>query len=88
MCVLNDVYISGRPRPTATKARPIFEWFNILYFNIFRVVRKMNIFGGFEDFVDIFWGHHIIGLVYGSFLCILHNLDILGVAYMPNLPRR
>ena len=24
---------------------------------------KMNIFGGFEDFVDIFWGHHKIGLV-------------------------
>ena len=34
-------------------------------------VRKMNIFGGYEDFVDIyiffFWGggHHIIGLYLG-----------------------
>ena len=25
-------------------------------FNIFGVFRKINIFGGYEDFVDIFWG--------------------------------
>ena len=31
----------------------------------------MNIFLGYEDFVDIFWGHHKIGLVCGSFLCNL-----------------
>ena len=31
----------------------------------------MNIFGGYEDFVDIFWGHHKIWLVWGSFLCNL-----------------
>ena len=32
----------------------------------------MNIFGGYEDLVDIFLGdHHKIGLVWGSFLCIL-----------------
>ena len=32
---------------------PIFLW----------VFRKMNFFGGYEDFMDIFWGHHKIGLV-------------------------
>ena len=31
----------------------------------------MNIFWVYEDFVDIFWGHHKIGLVSGSFLCSL-----------------
>ena len=31
----------------------------------------MNIFWGYEDFVNIFGGHHKIGLVLGSFLCIL-----------------
>ena len=32
-----------------------------LYF--FGFSEKMNIFGGYEDFVDIFWGHHKVGLV-------------------------
>ena len=31
-------------------------------FNIFWVFQKMNIFWGYEDFVDIFGGHHKIGL--------------------------
>ena len=31
------------------------------YFGFF--FRKMKIFWGYEDFVDIFWGHHKIGLV-------------------------
>ena len=31
-------------------------WFKILNFNIFGVSRKMNIFLGYEDFVDIFGG--------------------------------
>ena len=30
--------------------------FKILNFNIFGVFRKMNIFFGYEDFADIFWG--------------------------------
>ena len=25
----------------------------------------MNIFLGYDDFVDIFWGHHKIGLYFG-----------------------
>ena len=33
-----------------------FLGFKILNFNIFGVFRKMNIFWGYEDFVDIFWG--------------------------------
>ena len=52
----------------------------------FGVFRKMNIFGGYEDFVDIFCGHHKIGLVWGLFLCSLgsfykvkvQNWDIFG----------
>ena len=40
-----------------------FLGFKILNFNNFSVFRKMNIFLGYEDFVDIFWGHHKIGLV-------------------------
>ena len=53
----------------------------------------MDIFWGYEDFVDIFWGHHKIGLVLGSFLCILgsffnvkvQNWDIFWVAKIPNI---
>ena len=33
-----------------------FFGFKILNFNIFGVFRKKNIFGGYEDFVDIFLG--------------------------------
>ena len=34
----------------------------------------MNIFWGYEDFVDILWGHHKIGLyIYGSFLSIFRS---------------
>ena len=54
-------------------------------FNIFWGFQKNEHFLGSEDFVDIFWGHHKIGLVFGSFLCILEsflrskvqNLDIV-----------
>ena len=41
-----------------------FGGFKILNFIIFGVFRKMNIFGGYEDFADIFWGHHIIGTIF------------------------
>ena len=34
----------------------LFFWFKILNFNFLGVFRKMNIFGGYEDFVDIFLG--------------------------------
>ena len=37
----------------------------ILNFNIYGVFRKINIFGGYEDFVDIFWGRHKIELYLG-----------------------
>ena len=33
-------------------------------FNIFGVF-KNNFFGGYEDFVDIFWGNHKIGIYLG-----------------------
>ena len=36
-------------------------------FHILGFFRKNNIFGGYEDFVDIFWGHHKIGLYLGPF---------------------
>ena len=50
-----------------------FLGFKILNFNIFGGFWEKCIFwggGGVEDFVDIFGGHHKIGLVWGSFLCI------------------
>ena len=31
----------------------------------------MNILGGYEDFMDIFWGHRTIGLYLGVIICIL-----------------
>ena len=37
-----------------------FFKFKILNFNIFGVFRKMNIFFGYEDFVDIFFGGGVI----------------------------
>ena len=45
----------------------------------------MNIFWGMKILWIFFWGHHKIGLVFGSFLCILEsflrskvqNLDIV-----------
>ena len=40
-----------------------FFWFKILNFNIFWDVQKNEYFWGYEDFVDIFGGHHKIGLV-------------------------
>ena len=45
-----------------------FFGINFLNFDIFggfAVFRKMNIFGGYEHFVDIFLGHLKIGLVLG-----------------------
>ena len=40
-----------------------FLGFKIMNFNIFGVFRKMNIFLGYEDFVDIFLGSSQNGLV-------------------------
>ena len=40
-----------------------FFGFKFLNFNIFLSFRKMNIFWGYEDFVDRFWGHRKIELV-------------------------
>ena len=47
-----------------TYVGPGYFWgFKILNFNILGISRKMNMFGGYEDFVDIVWGRHKIGLV-------------------------
>ena len=37
-----------------------FQKLNFLYFSIFNLgfIRKIIIFWGYDDFVDIFWGHH------------------------------
>ena len=43
-----------------------FWGFKILNYNIFGVFQKTEYFWGYEDFVDIFWGHHKIGL-YNAF---------------------
>ena len=40
-------------------------------FQYFWGFQKKKYFLGYEDFVDIFWGHHKIGLYFGLFLCIL-----------------
>ena len=39
-----------------------FFGFKILNFNIFLGFQKNKYFMGYENFVDIFWGHHKIGL--------------------------
>ena len=39
-----------------------FGGFKILNFNIFGDFLKTEYFWGYEDFMDIFWGHHKIGL--------------------------
>ena len=39
--------------------------FKILNFNIFGGFQKNKYFWGYEDFVDIFLGHHKIGLYLG-----------------------
>ena len=39
-----------------------FGGFKILNFNIFGGFQKTEYFWGYEDFVDIIWGHHKIGL--------------------------
>ena len=38
--------------------------FKILNFNIFVGFQKINIFWGYEDFVDILWAHHKTGLFF------------------------
>ena len=43
----------------------LFFEFKILNFNIFWGFQKNEYFLGYEDFVDIFWGHHKIGLYLG-----------------------
>ena len=40
-----------------------FGGFKILNFNIFGGFLKNEYFWGYENFVDIFWGHPKIGLV-------------------------
>ena len=48
------------------RLKPFFFWFKILNLNNFGFFfRKMNIFLGYEYFVDIFWGHHKFGLYLG-----------------------
>ena len=57
--------------------------------------RKKRIFWGYEDFVDIFWGHHKIGLYFGVismhfrvFLWSRYRIGgILGVAEISNVFR-
>ena len=44
----------------------IFFLFKILNFNIFGGFQKNKYFLGYENFVDIFWGHHKIGLYLGD----------------------
>ena len=39
---------------------PFFR-FKILNFDIFGGFQRNNYFFGYENFVDIFWGHHKIG---------------------------
>ena len=59
-----------------------FFGFKILNFNIFGGFQKNKY--GYEDFVDIFWGHHKIGLYIGYismhfrvlFKVIVQNGDI------------
>ena len=45
--------------------------FKILNFNIFGGFQKNEYFLGMMILWIFFWGHHKIGLVFGSFLCIL-----------------
>ena len=47
------------------EAQAIFGGFKILNFNIFWGFRKNEYFWGYEDFVDIFWGHPKSGLYLG-----------------------
>ena len=42
-----------------------FWEFKIVNINIFGGFQKSNFFGGYEDFVDVFCGHHKIGLYLG-----------------------
>ena len=42
-----------------------FLWVKFLNFNIFGGFQKNEYFLGCENFVDIFWGHPINGLVLG-----------------------
>ena len=42
-----------------------FFWFKILNFNIFMGFQKIKYFLGYEEYVDIFLGHHINGLCLG-----------------------
>ena len=54
------------------KLGPFYFWFKILNFNIFGGFQKNEYFFLYENFVDIFLGHHKIGLYLGGpFLCIL-----------------
>ena len=50
-----------------------FSGFKILNFDILGDFQKNEYFGGYEDFVDIFWGHHKLDYMQGSFLRILRS---------------
>ena len=58
-------------------------------FNIFGGFQRNKYFLGYEDFVDIFWGHHKIGLYFGvismHFRVIVQNGDIFWVAKISNI---
>ena len=52
-------------------------WVQILNFNIFWGFQKNKYFLGYEEFVDIFWGHHKIGLYLG--VISMHSRSFLKV---------
>ena len=66
-----------------------FLGFRILKFNYLFFfgggggVQKNECFFEYEEFVDIFWGHHKIGLYLG-FHGLVQNGDVLGVGKISN----
>ena len=56
----------------------IHTFFGFKFLNIFGGVLEKIIFFGYEDFGDIFWGHHKLDYIYGLFLC---NLVFLRSRY-------
>ena len=60
--ILRSVCSPPPPYINANVGSGYFWGFKILNFNIFGGFQKTEYFWGYEDFVDIFWGHHKIGL--------------------------
>ena len=59
-----------------------FFWVQNSEISIFLgVFRKINIFGGMKILWIFFWGHHKIGLVWGSFLCNLRSRYRIGIFF-------